>query len=39
MKDPAKIEWTKKIDKEIIGIMKSLGAKEIWENYSHLSLL
>lgn len=29
MKDPVKIEWTKKIDSEIIGIMKSLGAKEI----------
>jgi len=29
MKDPIKIEWTKKIDSEIIGIMKSLGAKEI----------
>ena len=29
MKDKAKIEWTKKIDKEIIGIMKSLGGKEL----------
>jgi len=29
MKDPKKIEWTKKIDKEIISIMKSLGGKEI----------
>ncbi len=29
LKDPAKIEWTKKIDNEIIDIMKSLGAKEI----------
>ena len=29
LKDPAKIEWTKQIDKEIISIMKSLGAKEI----------
>ena len=29
LKDPAQIEWTKKIDKEIISIMNSLGAKEI----------
>lgn len=29
LKDPAKIEWTKTIDNEIIDIMKSLGAKEI----------
>ena len=29
IKDPTKIEWTKKIDTEIVGIMKSLGAKEI----------
>ncbi|MDQ7042717.1 MAG: hypothetical protein Q9M34_04225 [Sulfurimonas sp.] len=29
LKDPAKIEWTKVIDTEIIDIMKSLGAKEI----------
>jgi hypothetical protein len=29
LKDPAKIEWTKKIDKEIVGIMKSLGGKEL----------
>ncbi len=29
IKDKTKIEWTKKIDKEIISIMKSLGAKEI----------
>ena len=28
-KDPKKVEWTKKIDTEIISIMKSLGAKEI----------
>lgn len=27
--DPAQIEWTKKIDSEIISIMKELGAKEI----------
>ena len=27
--DPAKLEWIKKIDSEIIEIMKSLGAKEI----------
>jgi len=29
IKDPAKLEWIKKIDAEIIGIMKDLGAKEI----------
>ena len=29
LKDPVKIKWTEKIDTEIIGIMKSLGAKEI----------
>ena len=29
LKDPAKVEWTKTIDKEIISIMNSLGAKEI----------
>jgi hypothetical protein len=29
LKDPKKVEWTKKIDSEIISIMKSLGAKEI----------
>lgn len=29
LKDPKKIEWTKKIDNEIISIMKELGAKEI----------
>lgn len=27
--DPAKVEWTKTIDKEMVNIMKSLGAKEI----------
>ena len=27
--DPVKVQWTKKIDAEIISIMKSLGAKEI----------
>ena len=29
IKDPAKQEWVKKIDAEIISIMKSMGAKEI----------
>ena len=29
LKDPAKDEWTKKIDEEIISIMKELGGKEI----------
>ena len=29
IKDPAKKKWIKKIDDEIIGIMKGLGAKEI----------
>ncbi len=29
LKDKTKIEWTKKIDKEVISIMKSLGGKEI----------
>jgi len=29
IKDPKKIEWTKKIDDEIISIMKKLGGKEI----------
>ena len=29
LKDPAKIEWTKKIDKEMISIMKALGGKEL----------
>jgi len=29
IKDTAKVEWTKKIDSEIISIMKSMGAKEI----------
>ncbi|QSZ43063.1 hypothetical protein GJV85_04260 [Sulfurimonas aquatica] len=29
VKDRAKIEWTKKIDSEIMSIMKSLGAREI----------
>ena len=29
IKDPAKLDWIKKIDDEIIGIMKDLGAKEI----------
>ncbi|MDB2562045.1 hypothetical protein N9X61_00415 [Sulfurimonas sp.] len=29
IKDPAKLEWVKKIDAEIISIMKSMGAKEI----------
>ena len=29
IKDPVKLEWIKKIDKEIVDIMKSLGAKEI----------
>jgi len=37
LKDPAKIEWTKKIDKEIVGIMKSLGGKELWKNSFHWS--
>jgi len=32
MKDPAKIEWTKTIDTEIISIMKNLGGVEKWEN-------
>jgi len=29
IKDPAKLEWIKKIDAEMVSIMKSLGAKEI----------
>ena len=29
IKDATKVEWTKKIDNEIISIMKSMGAKEI----------
>jgi hypothetical protein len=29
VKDPAKLEWIKKIDAEMISVMKSLGAKEI----------
>lgn len=29
IKDATKVEWTKKIDSEIISIMKELGAKEI----------
>jgi len=29
LKDPAKVEWTKTIDNEIIAIMKELGGKEI----------
>jgi len=29
IKDPKKVEWTKKIDSEIVSIVKSLGAKEI----------
>ncbi len=29
IKDPVKLEWVKKIDAEIISIMKSMGAKEI----------
>jgi hypothetical protein len=29
IKDPVKLAWIKKIDAEIISIMKSLGAKEI----------
>ena len=33
IKDPKKVEWTKIIDSEIISIMKSLGAKEIWKRY------
>jgi hypothetical protein len=28
-KDPAHVEWTKKIDAEIISLMKKLGGKEI----------
>ena len=29
IKDPTKVEWTKKIDSEIIAIMKKIGGKEI----------
>jgi hypothetical protein len=29
IKDPAKLDWIKKIDEEIVSIMKGLGAKEI----------
>lgn len=29
IQDPTKIEWTKKVDDEILNIMKSLGGKEI----------